>query len=388
MYRTLLALTVLLSAAPAAAQRADTLPLPRFTVTPYLGGRIPFSTEQTFLNRDSTAGFFFDEERGGGALTGLDAELRVRGPFSAVAGVAYSNAGDIVFTVVELGEDTSSAQRLVRTGSTYLLSKLGVAYRLPLPDPETRRFRSVASLVAAPALVRETPAGQSAINHPAVNLGFKALLPLGNSRIAFQMAFEDYVTFWNTREYERRERARIDEPGLIVDFGSPRGNLLMFHGGLTFLVGSRTPALVRTYTPTPAPAPEATAPGMIPVRICVVEGGELREVDAMVSSATGDTTVNRRRFGDVYPETMGYAATRDFYIRSEAITVNRTRYVRFGLTRIIPASALTRAGEYQGVPFFRERNVTDAPDVLYLPVRSGCEFQTYQREQAVQGVRG
>ncbi len=382
MYRTLLALSVLLSAAPAAAQRGDTLPLPRFTVTPYLGGRIPFGTEQTFLNRDSTAGFFFDEERGGGALVGLDAEVRVRGPFSAVAGVAYSSAGGIVFTVVELGEDTSLAQRLRRTGSTYLLSKAGVAYRLPLPNPETRRFRSVASVVAAPALVRETPAGQSAINHPAVNLGFKALLPLGSSRVAFHMAFEDYVTFWNAREYERRERARIDEPELTVDFASPRGNLLMFHGGLTFLVGDRTPALIRAYTPAPA------APGMIPIRVCVMEGGELREVDAMVSPATGDTLVSQRRFSDVYPETMGYAATPDFYIRGEAVTFDRTRYVQFGLTRIIPANVLMRAGEYQGVPIFRERNVTGTPDVLYMPVRSGCEFQAYQREQAVRGVRG
>ena len=384
MHRTLLALTVLLFAAPAAAQRADTLPLPRFTLTPYLGGRIPFGTEQTYLNRDSTTGLFFDEERGGGALVGIDAELRVRGPFSAVAGVAYSNAGDIVFTVVELGEDFNFAERRIRTGSTYLLSKAGVAYRLPLPNPETRRFRSVASLVAGPALVRERPAGEAAINHPAVNLGFKALLPIGSSRIAFQMAFEDYVTFWNTREYERRERARIDEPGLTVDFASPQGNLLMFHGGLTFLVGSRTPALTRAYAPLPAPAP----PAMIPIRVCVVEGGELREVEAMVSPATGDTLVNQRRFSEVYPETMGYAATQDFYIRGEAVTWNRTRYVQFGLTRIIPANALIRAGEYQGVPVFRERHVTGTPDVLYMPVRSGCEFQVYQREQAVRGVRG
>jgi hypothetical protein len=127
---------------------------------------------------------------------------------------------------------------------------------------------------------------------------------------------------------------------------------------------------------------------MIPIRVCVVEGGELREVEAMVSPATGDTLVNQRRFSDVYPETMGYAATRDFYIRSEAVTWNRTRYVQFGLTRIIPANALIRAGEYQGVPVFRERNVTGTSDVLYMPVRSGCEFQVYQREQAVRGVRG
>jgi hypothetical protein len=201
------------------------------------------------------------------------------------------------------------------------------------------------------------------------------------------MAFEDYVTFWNTREYERREQAQINEPGVTVDFGSPRGNLLMFHGGLTFLVGSRAPAPVRAYAPT-IPAAEAARPGMVPIRVCVVDAGELREVDATVNAATGDTTVSQRRFGELYPESAGYAATRDFYLRGEAVTFNRTRYVRYGLTRIIPAGALTRAGEYQGVPVFRERSVAGMPDVLYVPVRSGCEFQVYQREQSVRGVRG
>lgn len=388
MNRTLLVLALMVAAVlPAAAQRADTLPLPRFTLTPYLGGRIPFGTEQTFFTQDSTEGLFLDEERGGGALVGIDAEFRVRGPFSAVAGVAYSNAGDITFTVLEIGEDTSLAQRFQRTGSTYLLSKAGVAYRLPIPNPDNRRFRSVASLVVAPALVRETPARQTAIYHPAVNLGFKALLPLGNSRIAFQMAFEDYFTFWNTREYERRERAVIGEPGLTLDFDSPRGNLLMFHGGLTFLVARRTPPLARTYLP-PAPTAEAARPELVSIRVCVVEAGELREVEATVSPATGDTTVDQRRFSDAYPATTGYAASQDFYNRGEPITLDGTRYIRFGLTRIIPAGALMRAGEYQGVPVFRERNAVGTPEVLYIPVRSGCEFQTYQREQAVRGVRG
>ena len=80
MNRTLLVLALLSSAAfPAAAQRADTLPLPRFTITPYLGGRIPFGTEQTFFTRDSTEGLFFDEERGG-------PDFRVRWPYAHADG--------------------------------------------------------------------------------------------------------------------------------------------------------------------------------------------------------------------------------------------------------------------------------------------------------------
>jgi hypothetical protein len=158
--------------------------------------------------------------------------------------------------------------------------------------------------------------------------------------------------------------------------------------GLKFAFGGRTRAPAPVYVPAPAPAPEPVRQEMTPIRVCVVEAGELREVDAMVNPATGDTLVNQRRFGDVYPGTMGYAAGQDFYLRNEAITLNRVRYVRFGLTRIVPATALTRAGEYQGVPVFRDRNATGTAEVLYVPVRTGCEFQTYQREQAVRGVRG
>ncbi len=156
--------------------------------------------------------------------------------------------------------------------------------------------------------------------------------------------------------------------------------------GLKFTFGGSEPAPAPVFVP--APAPEPVRQEMAPVRVCVVEAGELREVDAMVNSATGDTLVNQRRFRDVYPGTTGYAAGQDFYIRNEAITLNRTRYVRFGLTRIVPATALARAGEYQGVPLFRDRASTGTAEVLYVPVRTGCEFQTYQREQAVRGVRG
>lgn len=157
--------------------------------------------------------------------------------------------------------------------------------------------------------------------------------------------------------------------------------------GLKFSFGGRDRGVAPVMAPLPPPPP-APAPTMTPIRVCVVEAGELREVDAMVNPATGDTLVNQRRFADVYPATMGYAAGQDFYLRNEAITLNRTRYVRFGLTRIVPATALTRAGEFQGVPVFRDRSATGTPEVLYVPVRTGCEFQTYQREQAVRGVRG
>lgn len=160
--------------------------------------------------------------------------------------------------------------------------------------------------------------------------------------------------------------------------------------GLKFSFGGRDEPMA--VAPAPLPPPPAPAPAPMPemrsIRVCVVEGGQLREVDAMVDPATADTVVDGRRFSDVYPSTIGYAGGQDFFIRNEPITVNRTRYVKFGLTRIVPANALAPAGEVQGVTVFRDASGTGTPEVLYVPVRSGCEFQTYQREQAVRGVRG
>ena len=163
--------------------------------------------------------------------------------------------------------------------------------------------------------------------------------------------------------------------------------------GLKAMFGNLIPPPVVEIVPPPPPViapPPVVAPPPPPpnpmreIRVCVVENGALREITAMYNTQTGDTTVNGQRI----PATMGYAAGATWYINNEPITVNDRRYVRYGLPRVLGVNEVTRAGEFQGVSVFAEAGAQGTPEVLYIPVRPGCEFQPYQLEVKAGGVRG
>jgi hypothetical protein len=163
--------------------------------------------------------------------------------------------------------------------------------------------------------------------------------------------------------------------------------------GLKFGFGARAPEVLPPPPPPPMdPLPPVEAPAEQAIRVCILEGGQLREVDAMVNPATGDTMAvvagERRRFAEAYPATTGYAGGADFFVQDRPITFRNRRYVRFGLTRIIPATDVQRVADFQGTTVFAETGANmQNPDVLYVLVRPGCEFQPYQRE-TVTRVRG
>jgi hypothetical protein len=124
------------------------------------------------------------------------------------------------------------------------------------------------------------------------------------------------------------------------------------------------------------------------IDVCVVENGALRSVQAQYTQATGDTTVAGRPFAQAYPATAPqYAGGAAWYIQNEQITVLGRRYVRFGLPRVLGTGEVTRIAEHQGVPVFAETGAA-RPEVVYLPVRPGCEFQPYQTEVKSGAVRG
>ena len=120
------------------------------------------------------------------------------------------------------------------------------------------------------------------------------------------------------------------------------------------------------------------------IRVCVVENGMLREVTAQYNTATGDTMYA----GGMRPSMTGYAGGEPWFIANEAITVNGRRYVRYGLPRVLGVSEVSRTADFSGVPVFAEAGATGTPEVLYVPVRPGCEFQPYQLEVKAGGVRG
>ena len=193
---------------------------------------------------------------------------------------------------------------------------------------------------------------------------------------------------------------RVDGVADYMPGHEPDANLnLHARAGLSLLLGGRAASFAAPPPPPvmsepieqppaiqpPPPMPEPMVPATISV--CVVENGMLRNVEAQYASATGDTTVAGRPFGQAYPATAGYAAGAGWYIQGEPIMLDRRRYVKFGLPRVLGVNEVARMGEYQGVPVFAEAGMT-RPEVVYVAIRPGCEFQPYQTEVKSGAVRG
>jgi hypothetical protein len=111
----------------------------------------------------------------------------------------------------------------------------------------------------------------------------------------------------------------------------------------------------------------------------------------MFNPSTGDTMVmqagQEQPFSQAYPAMQGYAAGQTFFINNEPVMFGGRRFVKFGLPRVIGAPEPARVGETMGVQVFAEAGATAPYEVIYLPVRTGCEFQPYQAEQQIR-VRG
>jgi hypothetical protein len=158
--------------------------------------------------------------------------------------------------------------------------------------------------------------------------------------------------------------------------------------GLKFAFGDilPPPVVVPPPPPPPAPAPAPAPPATREITVCVVQDGEIRNVTATFNPSTNDTTVSGQRFRDAYPSAApAYAAGANWYVTTDQMRFNNRDYVRFGVSRLITTPAqLTRVGDFEGTPIFAEAGATAPHDVLYVPLRPGCEFQPYQLRTAIQ----
>lgn len=245
MRLSVLALSGLL-ALPAAAAAQDPaepgqLPTARFTVTPFVGVRVPYSAGNAFLSVGDGRVFAINEERGGGPLAGAEVAVQAWGPLSVLGSLAYANSGDNLIT---LRSETETI-RLIDDSPETWMGKLALAYRLPEPRPDNRRFRPAGYLLAGPAWVRtdwsnddEFDADWSrAANHWGLNLGVHTATLIGpSSRVALHLGLEDYLTFWNNDRLVARDEALFgavfEEPTQVqVDFTA--SNVLMLRAGLS-----------------------------------------------------------------------------------------------------------------------------------------------------------
>jgi hypothetical protein len=180
------------------------------------------------------------------------------------------------------------------------------------------------------------------------------------------------------------EATGASEPGLAYT-GRVVAGLKLAFGNIAPLPPPPPPA------PEPLPPPPPPQPTTREITVCVVQDGMLQNVTATFNPATGDTMVMQagaeRRFAEAYPATTGYAAGATWYVNDQPVRLNNRNYVKFGLTRVIDASQLTKSTDYQGVPVFTETGAATQPEVIYVPVRPGCEFQPYQLQTQIR-VRG
>ncbi|MFL5381045.1 MAG: hypothetical protein ACJ8GN_00840 [Longimicrobiaceae bacterium] len=110
---------------------------------------------------------------------------------------------------------------------------------------------------------------------------------------------------------------------------------------------------------------------------CVVRNGRLESVEAQVFFS-GDTVHGGVPLARAFPADSTYALNAPWYVYSQFITVAGGLYVKYGLPRILAVTDVVPVAAYRGVAVFAEPVANPRrPEVVYIPVRPGCEFQTY-----------
>lgn len=142
--------------------------------------------------------------------------------------------------------------------------------------------------------------------------------------------------------------------------------------------------------PEPVPPPSRASGTYVPVQSCVVDLSQtrgLRSVPAFRDPNSGELyiTVGRRYrpLARQYAanQQSGYAAAEEWFQAGEAIRQYGRRYVKQGPLRVVPSGSLTLGAPHNGVPVFLNREDTQRPAALYIPVRPGCFFQPYVAEE-------
>ncbi len=76
-------------------------------------------------------------------------------------------------------------------------------------------------------------------------------------------------------------------------------------------------------------------------------------------------------------DTNLYVEKEQWYIKNEPIQLNGKKYVKYGLPTVHKATEIKAAGNYKKTSVYVDTGFEGVPDVLYIPIRKGCEFQSY-----------
>ena len=151
--------------------------------------------------------------------------------------------------------------------------------------------------------------------------------------------------------------------------------------------------------PPPAPLPPAPPPAVqqyaaLPdTVICVVDRTTdrgLRDLQAKRGANGGvvllvDNVIHP--IEEIHPVgiTAGYAGQETWYTRGQPVTLQGRSYMKYGGERRVPLAQLRRLGDYQGIPLYGAPTDSVRPQAVYVPVRVGCIFTAYVREDLYRG---
>jgi hypothetical protein len=227
---------------------ADLVPYTRFAITPWVGLRVGYGSGDYFVFTEGGEQFRLDEDRGGGAAIGVNAEYQLRGPLNLVAGVAYSAANEDEINVSTVGDDPV-VTTLLADGPEVWFLKAGFQYRLPDPVPDNRRFHPAAYVTVAPSLVLVDYADFDGLEedvvddvngssrHFGLNIGVDAVTNIGSRGLALSLGFEDYLTFWDEDRLRVRDEVLLgtvfEEP-VTINYDAASANILMLRAGLSW----------------------------------------------------------------------------------------------------------------------------------------------------------
>jgi hypothetical protein len=155
-----------------------------------------------------------------------------------------------------------------------------------------------------------------------------------------------------------------------------------------------------TVTP-PASAPPPPAGPTAAARYATLPDTTVCVVDRTTTRGLRDLPAKRAQTGgavvlvggEIQPiETLhptnviaGYGGQETWFQGGQALTVQNRNYVRYGGERRIPLEQVTRVGEFQGIPVFASPTDPTPPPAVYVPVRVGCIFQAYVRQELYGG---
>jgi|GEM_PF-2087790 len=125
------------------------------------------------------------------------------------------------------------------------------------------------------------------------------------------------------------------------------------------------------------------AQNLVKINECIIDQGVLKEIQLDYNSQNGDKSIVvngvRKNFTDVYPTTgKDYAAGEAWYINNDQIPFNGKSYVKYGLPRVLGVREIEKKGTYGNIGVYVEAGSTGLIEVIYIPVRHGCEFQPYK----------